>query len=113
MNLSPDSRQPLTPLEEVIQRLMEPDKHGEKGKPTRSAFGCDAFGAPVQRTLDALWKYAEGTAAASRDSKDHYEQSVERMNELELAARTAAAQLTYGRNGKEEAIKILRHAIGA
>ena len=103
----------MTPLEEVIQRLMEPDKHGEKGKPTRSAFGCDAFSAPVQRTLDALWKYAEGTAAASRDSKDHYDQAVERMNELELAARTAVAQLIYGPNGKEEALKILRQAIGA
>lgn len=103
----------MTPIEETIQRLMEPDKHGDKGNPTRSAFGSDAFSAPVQRTLDALWKFAEGTAMASRDNKDHYDQAVARMNELELAARTAVAELIYGQNGKDEALKILREAIGA
>lgn len=103
----------MTPIEETIQRLMKPDKHGEKGEPTRKAFGADAFAAPVQRTLDALWEFAEGTAMASRDSEDHYNQAVARMNELELAARTAVAHLMFGTNGKEDALKILRHAIGA
>lgn len=103
----------MTPTEETILRLMKPDKHGEKGNPTRSAFGADAFAAPVQRTLDALWEFAEGTARASEDSMAHYNQAVTRMNELELAARTAAAQLIYGANGKEEALEILRRAIGA
>jgi hypothetical protein len=49
----------MTPIEETIQRLMEPDKHGEKGEPARCAAFVDLFGHPVQRTLDALWKFAE------------------------------------------------------
>ena len=73
----------MTPIEETIQRLMEPDKHGEKGEPTRTAFGSDSFGHPVQRTLDALWKFAEGTALAARDNRDYYDSAVARIGELE------------------------------
>lgn len=40
-------------------------------------------------------------------------QAVARKNELELAVRTAVARLMFGTNGKEDALKILRHAIGA
>lgn len=75
----------MTPLEETIQRLMELDKHGEKGEPTRTAFGSDSFGHPVQRTLDALWKFAEGTALAARDNKDYYDSAVARIRELDAA----------------------------
>ena len=53
----------MTPIEETIQRLMEPDKHGEKGEPARCAAFNDCFGHPVQRTLDALWKFAETSSA--------------------------------------------------
>lgn len=75
----------MTPIEETIQRLMEPDKHGEKGEPTRTAFGSDSFGHPVQRTLDALWKFAEGTALAAQDNKDDYDSAVARIRDLEAA----------------------------
>jgi hypothetical protein len=80
----------VTPIEQVIQRLMEPDKHGEKGRPVRGTL-TDTFGHPVQRTLDALWKFAEGTAIASRDSKDHYDSAVARIGELEEAMTHAVA----------------------
>lgn len=73
----------MTPLEETIQRLMEPDRRGDKGEPTRTVYLGDTFTRPVQRTLDALWKFAEGTAAASRDSKDYYDSAVARIRELE------------------------------
>lgn len=73
---------------------------------TEEAFGRDSL-------LEALWKYAEGVAAASKDSKDHYDQAIDRKNELELAVRTAVAQLIYSPNGKDEALNTLRHAIGA
>ena len=72
----------MTPIEETIQRLMEPDKHGKKGEPVRGTL-ADFFGHPVQRTLDALWKFAEGTALAARDNKDHYDSAVARIAEVE------------------------------
>jgi hypothetical protein len=49
----------MTPIEEAIQQLMEPDKEGDKGFPTRTAAFGDEFGHPIQRTLNALWKFAE------------------------------------------------------
>lgn len=35
-----------------------------------------------------------------------------RVSELELASSNAVAQLMYGTNGKSEALKILRSALG-
>lgn len=79
----PDAGKPrLTPLEETIQRLMEPDKHGDKGRPARQAY-CYGFSNQTQRTLDALWKFADGTAAADRENKDFEAQLKDRAEAAE------------------------------
>ena len=89
----------MTPLEETIQRYMKPDKEGDKGFPTRTAAFGDSFGHPVQRTLDALWKFAEGTALAARDSKDYYDSAIARIQELELENAELKKSIDDAHNG--------------
>jgi hypothetical protein len=58
---NPDAGKPrLTPLEVTIQHLMAPDKNGNVGRPIRHV-AMESFGHIENRTLDALWKFAEGS----------------------------------------------------
>ena len=57
----PEPEGPASELELEVQALMEPDKHGNHTRPARTAFLGDTFARPIQRTLDALWKFAEQT----------------------------------------------------
>lgn len=72
----------MTELEREVQALMEPDKHGNHTRPARAAFLGDSFARPIQRTLDALWKFAEQTRERLSEAREGWKLAEVRVNAL-------------------------------